>query len=101
MAGLSPYRSKARTDDPARDFAKQLEETVANGQLVEETFDTASSGSIRHSLGRPYRGAIVVGQETTTMSVFVKLPEEHDEPEASVGVVFGAFYNGLIRLWVF
>lgn len=101
MAGLSPYRSKARPDDPARDFGKQVEVGIANGQLVEETFDAATSGSVRHSLGRPYRGAILVGQETTTVNVFVKLPEEHDEPEASVGVVFGSFYTGTIRLWVF
>lgn len=101
MSGLAPYRSKARTDDPARDFGKQLETGIANGQLVEETFAAVASGSIRHSLGRPYRGAVLIGQELTTVDVRIKLPEEHDTPEDSVGVVFGAFYDGIVRLWVF
>lgn len=102
MGGLPPYRNRARTDDPARDFGKQVEAGIANGQLVDsEELTSASSVEVAHSLGRPYRGAIVVGQSSSGAGARVIAPEEHDACAESVLVAFSTVYTGTVRLWVF
>lgn len=102
MAGLSPYRSQARTKDPARDFGKQLEGSIANGQLVEVDLSGVTNAAIQHSLGRPFRGAFVVGI-TSSASYYVLPPDSgvNDTPETAVLLIFSASFTGTVRLWVF
>lgn len=101
MAGLSPYRNRASTNNPGRDFSKQLETGIANGQLVDGDIVGLTTAEVEHSLGRPYRGAIVVGQSASTANIRVITPEDAPAPEASVSVRFTAAYTGTVRLWVF
>lgn len=98
----APYRSRARTNDPARDFGKSVDGGIVDGQLREAEFTGGpSTGSVPHSLGRAYRGAFVVGQNTTVVSVRVLTPEDADDAATAVDLAFSIGFNGLVRLWVF
>lgn len=78
----------------------QLE--LLRGQLVEATFSTGvTTGRVRHQLERPYKGAFVVAQSNTGVTVRIDYADEAADGANYVPLAFATTYTGRIKLWVF
>lgn len=66
MAGTRPLRRKPTSDEAVLELQVHAEQfdklPITNGQLITMVVaDSAMGGVGRHTLGRPYKGAIIVG----------------------------------------
>lgn len=82
---LRPPRLDQGDTTPVAVFLRELSELpILQGELVDGSASVAGAVSVKHALGRPYAGAIVVGCSPSTATVSVELPSRAGSPSRLV-----------------
>ena len=102
MAGLRTYRG-SKTTPEGEALYELVRVPVLSGQLLEVTFAGNDSVSVRHSLGRPYRGGFVVASTNpqTQPSIVPLAPKLAADPKTFAVIGAESNWSGTVTMWVF
>lgn len=105
---LKPYRRKGTGPDPAADFAEQIVRLPHMDAVLIQDLQTDGSTNtclFPHGLGRCLKGAIVCGQDQTSVVLKVMSPRDminnSIDPTKYVGVRAGSAVVVTLNLLVF
>ncbi len=111
MAQLFPlaWSTTIRRAEELLFFCQKVAEflrTVSNiplldGQLVTVAFTASAQGIARHTLGRPYRGAIIVTTSNAIAAAYALAPALVSDPANYVPIQANGAQTATVVAWVF
>jgi hypothetical protein len=117
MAGLPPFpwATTLRRTEELLAFCQKTAEflrvvsklEILNGQFLTVQFTAVGNMTVRHSLGRPYKGAILVASDDSTGTPGVTAFDAHDfarlggDPATFIPLGAHIVFTARLVVWVF